>query len=178
MKPVLFILSGLPGSGKSMLSQYIAEKYQAVYLRIDTIEQGLRDLCNFDIAGEGYELSYRIAADNLRLGINVVADSCNPIIFTRKKWEKVAENSNSVFINIEVICSDKNEHRKRIETRITEVENLKLPTWKEVENREYHPWESERIVIDTASKTFEMSQKELDERMVFIFQQRGINPIK
>lgn len=174
MKPILFILSGLPGSGKSMLSQYIAKKYQAVYLRIDTIEQGLRDLCDFDVEGEGYELSYRIAADNLKLGINVVADSCNPIILTRKKWEEVAVETNSIFINIEVICSDKNEHRRRIETRVTEVENLRLPTWKEVENREYHPWKKERILIDTANKTLQVSQKELDERIVFIFQERGI----
>lgn len=129
MKPILFILSGLPGSGKSTLSQFITKEYNTFYLRIDTVEQGLREFCNFNVEGEGYKLSYRIASDDLKFGINVVADSCNPIILTRREWETIAEINNAIFINIEVVCSDKNEHKKRIETRIVDVENLALPTW-------------------------------------------------
>jgi hypothetical protein len=70
---------GLPGSGKSTLARAVARRYNAVYLRIDTVEQALRDLCSVDVQGEGYRLAYRIASDNLRLGHSVVADSCNPI---------------------------------------------------------------------------------------------------
>jgi predicted kinase len=165
MEPILFILSGLPASGKSTLSKFIAKEYNAGYLRIDTIEQGLRDLCDFDVQGEGYRLSYRIASDNLKIGRNVVADSCNPIDLTRREWEKVAEENNSIFINIEVLCSDKGEHKKRVETRLNEVKDLKLPTWKEIENREYHLWESDRIIIDTAGKSIEESFEELKEKI-------------
>lgn len=166
MKAILFVFSGLPGSGKSTIAQFIAKKQKALYLRVDTIEQGLRDLCHYDVAGEGYGLAYQIAGDNLKLGISVVADSCNPILLTRNKWEEVAIHNNSLFINIEIICSDKKEHRKRIETRGTDVENLTLPTWEEVERREYHPWEKKRILIDTANKTIEMAQKELEEKLI------------
>lgn len=165
MKPILFIMSGLPGSGKSTLSQYIAKEYNALYLRIDTVEQGLRDLCDFDVEGEGYRLSYRIASDNLKLGLNVVADSCNPIALTRREWEEVAEGNKAISINIEIICSDKNEHKRRIETRKTEIKNLKLPTWKDVEVREYDEWENERIVMDTANTSIVESGKELIERI-------------
>lgn len=174
MKPILFILSGLPGSGKSTLSQFWAQKYKIPYLRIDTIEQGLRDLCRVDIVSEGYELSYRIAADHLKLGIHVVVDSCNPVDLTRRAWEEVAENNHGDFIHIEIICSDKAEHRRRIETRMTEVENLKLPTWEDVENRVFHPWKSERIVIDTAHKSIEESQKELDKKLVSYLKRNGM----
>ena len=166
MPPTLFIISGLPTSGKSTLSKLIAKKYNAFYLRIDTIEQGLRDLCNFNVQGEGYRLSYRIAADNLKIGHNVVADSCNPINHTREEWENVAKTNNSIFINIEIICSDKAEHRKRIESRKSEIDGLKLPTWNDVENREYHQWETNRIVIDTANKTVEMCMEELDNKIL------------
>lgn len=166
MKPILFILSGLPGSGKSTLSQFLARKYKIPYLRIDTIEQGLRDLCHINVVAEGYELSYRIAAEYLKLGFHVIADSCNPISLTRMAWETVAKNNHSDFINIEVVCSDKNEHRQRIETRMTEIENLKSPTWEDVENRIFHPWESERIVVDTAHKSIEESQQELDRKII------------
>ena len=72
--PTLYIFSGLPGSGKSTLSQTIARQLGAVYLRIDTIEQGLRDLCSIEVEGEGYRLAYRIAFDNLCAGMSVVAD--------------------------------------------------------------------------------------------------------
>ncbi len=43
-KPVLFIFSGLPGSGKSTLARAVARHFAAAYVRIDTIEQALRDL--------------------------------------------------------------------------------------------------------------------------------------
>lgn len=53
------------------------------------------------------------------------------------------------------------EHKRRVETRSCEIENLKLPEWKEVENREYHPWKKERIVVDTANRSIEVCVKEL-----------------
>ncbi|MDR0477911.1 MAG: AAA family ATPase [Desulfobulbaceae bacterium] len=169
MKPILFILSGLPASGKSTLAKLIAKKYNSVYLRIDTLEQGLRDLCNFDVQGEGYRLAYRIAIDNLKLGQNVVSDSCNPINLTRKGWEEIAIESDSVFVNIEIVCSDKIEHRKRVEKRKNEVKGLILPTWQEIENREYHPWQSDRIMIDTTNKSIEESFAELSRYLATFF---------
>ena len=78
-RTVLYIFSGLPGSGKTTISQQVAQRLNAVYLRIDTIEQALREICLVEVQGEGYDLSYRVAAENLRLGMSVVSDSCNPI---------------------------------------------------------------------------------------------------
>jgi predicted kinase len=163
--PILFILSGLPAAGKTALAQLVAKEYHAVYLRIDTIEQGLRDLCDFDVKGEGYRLSYKIAIDNLKLGNPVVADACNPIDLVRKEWQETAKKGGGAFINIEIVCSDKAEHQKRVENRKSNVEGLQLPGWEDVENREYHPWKSERIVIDTANKSIEKSFSELNDRI-------------
>lgn len=166
MKPILFILSGLPASGKSSLAKLIAKEYNATYLRIDTIEQSLRDLCNIEVQGEGYRLAYRIASDNLNLGHHVIADSCNPINLTRREWEVVATQSNSQFVNIEILCSDKTEHKKRCETRICEIKGLQLPSWNEIQNREYEIWETDRIVIDTANKSIKDSFAELTEKII------------
>jgi predicted kinase len=151
--PILYIFSGLPGSGKTTLSQMVAQRLKAVYLRIDTIEQALREFCPVEEGGEGYRLSYRIASDNLRLGMSVVADSCNPIAWTRKEWEEVALGAPADYLNIEIICSDAPEHRRRVETRISTVSGLRLPTWNEVENREYEKWTGDRIIVDTAHKS-------------------------
>ena len=157
--PILYIFSGLPGSGKTTLSQMLAQHKKAVHLRIDTIEQALRDLCSIKVEGEGSRLSYRIAEDNLRLGISVIAYSCNPIELTRNEWEQVAKNSNSNYINIETICSKKSIHKNRVETRENDIANLNLPTWESVESREYDSWMTNRIVVDTTVKNKDGSFK-------------------
>ncbi len=161
MTPIFYILAGLPGSGKSAIARTICRRLNAVYLRIDTIEQALRDLCDVNVQGEGYRLAYRVVADNLRLGSNVIADSCNPITLPREECEDVARKENAEFVNIEVVCSDEAEHRLRVEQRDVEVPGLTLPTWQEVLDREYHSWKSERIVIETSGKSVEQSCKEL-----------------
>ncbi|NJL02149.1 MAG: AAA family ATPase [Spirulinaceae cyanobacterium SM2_1_0] len=157
----LLIFSGLPGVGKSTLAQAVARATPAIYLRIDTIEQALRVLCGLDVQGEGYRLAYRIAADNLRLGLSVIADSCNPIALTRREWESVADDAGAAAVNIEVICSDAGEHRDRIESRRSEVPGLVLPTWQDVQRREYHAWNTERLIIDTAGRSVRESEVEL-----------------
>jgi predicted kinase len=151
--PVLYIFSGLPASGKSTLAQAVAGQLRSTYLRIDTIEQGLRELCSVEVEAEGYRLAYRIAFDNLCVGISVVADSCNPIELTRRAWEKVARDARADYVNIEVVCSNSSEHRLRAETRSAEVSGLKLPTWNEIENREYHDWTVDRVIVDTAGRS-------------------------
>ncbi|MFH1778269.1 MAG: hypothetical protein ABH952_12065 [Candidatus Omnitrophota bacterium] len=91
----------------------------------------------------------------------MIADSCNPINLTRDEWEQVAINSEANYLNIEIICSDKSEHRKRVDARTSTIINLVLPTWSKVKSREYHPWTKNRIVIDTAFKQENDSFQEL-----------------
>ena len=149
----LYIFSGLPGSGKTTLSQALAFRIGAAHLRIDTIEQALRDLCSVEVQGEGYRLAYRVAGDILRSGVGVTADSCNPIELTRREWEQVARDAGVPYVNIEVICSDPGEHRQRVETRRPTVPGLRLPTWQDVLDREYDSWSVSRIVLDTANRS-------------------------
>ena len=157
----LYIFSGLPGTGKTTLAKSLSNYLKAVYLRIDTVEQGLRDLCKYQVEGEGYRLSYRVAADNLDLGNRVVSDSCNPINLTRCEWQEIASSRGVSHTNIEIVCSNLEEHKRRIETRKVDIDGLTLPSWKDVKEREYDPWESDRIVIDTASKMVRESFSEL-----------------
>jgi predicted kinase len=162
---VLYIFSGLPGTGKSTLAKNLARKLNAVYIRADTVEQGIRDLCHIDVQGEGYRLAYRIAEDNLKIGNSVVADQCNPIKLTREEWKNIALKNSSEYINVEILCSDEAEHKSRVENRKTEVENLKLPAWKDVMERDYEPWNEDRIIIDTANRTIDECTKELMEKV-------------
>ena len=64
-------------------------------------------------------------------------------------------------MNIEIICSNVQQHRARVESRITDVVGLKLPTWLEVASREYDPWTTERLMLDTAARSPAESAAEL-----------------
>lgn len=157
----LYILSGLPGSGKTTMATRLALSIGAAHVRIDTIEQALRDVCRMSVEDEGYRLAYRVAGDILRGGVSVVADSCNPLEVTRRAWGQVAVEAGVAHVNIEVVCSDADEHRRRVEQRPATVPNLRLPTWGDVVQREYDAWTSERVVLDTAGKAVDASVREL-----------------
>ena len=152
---MLIVMSGLPGTGKSAISKGLSQALGAIHIRIDTIEQTLLDLelVEPDMGPTGYVVGYRIALDNLRLGLTVVADSVNPIAITRDTWCQVGEQAGMQVIEVEVICSDAAEHRRRVETREPEVKGLLLPTWDEVISREYDHWEREHLIIDTAGQS-------------------------
>jgi predicted kinase len=152
---MLIIFSGLPGTGKSTIARSVAERLKATYLRIDTIEQALRE-CGTLAAGvvtEGYAVAYRVAVDNLRTGGTVVADSVNPLAVTRDDWLAVATRSAVPVVEVETICSDADEHRRRVETRVTDVPGLAIPTWDAVQRRHYEKWTRPHVVLDTASRT-------------------------
>jgi predicted kinase len=161
---VLIIFAGLPGVGKTSLAREVARQRGAAHLRIDTIEQVLNDrgVDDRNDPGLGYRLAYALAADNLRLGLTVIGDSVNSLEVTREAWRAVAVAAGTPFVEVEVICSDPAEHRRRVETRTIDVPGLVPPTWAEVEAREVEPWPGEHIIIDTAGHTLEQSLTELN----------------
>src|SRR5262245_43470534 len=130
---MFIIFGGLPGAGKSTIAKSLAARMKAVYLRVDSIEQAMRSSGalppGWDVGPAGYMALYRVAADNLRLGHAVVADTVNPIEITRAAFRAVAIEANTRFVEIEVICSDPKTHRYRAETRLLTVDGLTPPTW-------------------------------------------------
>ena len=80
---MLIALGGLPGVGKSALAVALARRIGAVHIRIDTIEQAMRN-AGFTVSGpEGYLAARDLARDNLRIGRTVIVDSVNPLDITR-----------------------------------------------------------------------------------------------
>ena len=105
---------------------------------------------------EGYLVGYALAADNLRLGHTVIADSVNPVEITRSAWRDVARRCNQEAVEIEVVCSDADKHRQRVESRTADLPGHEQPTWQQVLDRHYEPWNGS-MVIDTAGHTPEQS---------------------
>ncbi|MFE5320767.1 AAA family ATPase [Paenibacillus sp. NPDC056579] len=162
---MLYIFSGLPGTGKSTLSAALAGELRTTYLRVDVVEQAMRAAGVWVDGPEGYIVCYEIASQNLKLGLDVIADTVNPIHETRRAWRGVAEDLGIPYVEIEVVCSDEREHRHRVATQATDIPGFVLPTWDEVKNRQYDDWERDHIVIDTAHQTVAESLLALREQL-------------
>ena len=164
---MLVILSGLPGSGKTTIARALAERLGGTYIRLDAIEQALRNsgMLRAEVGPAGYMVAYGIAEDNLRLGRTVIADSVNPILITREAWRQIAQRAAVPAIEVEVICSDKVEHRRRVETRQTDIEGHVNPTWDEVVTRSYDNWGPGPVVVDTPLKAVDDIVTELADRL-------------
>ena len=57
------------------------------------------------------------------------------------------------FLAVELICSDKAEHRRRVQQRSSDIEGLEVPDWQEIEHRDYAPWPEADLRLDTARLT-------------------------
>jgi predicted kinase len=82
---MLIILGGLPGTGKTTIARELARQLGAVHVRIDSIEEAILDsgVLSSPINDAGYRVGNAVAADNLRIGRTVIADSVNPIPLSR-----------------------------------------------------------------------------------------------
>lgn len=164
---MLIVFGGLPGSGKTTLARGIVPDHAAAYLRIDAIEQALQasGMLAGDVGPAGYLAAYALAESNLRLGRSVVADCVNPLPITRQAWRAIAAETASRILEIEVICSDPAEHRRRVETRAADLPGHVLPRWQDVIGRDYAPWDEQRIILDTARITAEEALARLRGRI-------------
>ena len=105
---MLIVFSGLPGTGKTTIARGLAAKVGAVYLRIDTIEQAIRNtgVLRNDVGRSGYFVANELALSNLGLGLTVIVDCVNPVVESREAWREVASRAGVPLTDIQVICSD------------------------------------------------------------------------
>lgn len=64
---MLIVFSGLPGTGKTTIARELARQTRAVYLRIDVIEQAIRNagVLAADVGTSGYGVANALALSHL-----------------------------------------------------------------------------------------------------------------
>jgi predicted kinase len=141
----------LPATGKSTIADQLARLVHAPYLRVDRIEQAIVDYSSLEhpIGAAGYAVTYALATEQLTLGLDVIVECVNPIALTRDSWVATAADAGAAIVEVEAICSDTAEHRRRVLTRASDVDGLVKPAWDDVLRREYHPWSRPHLVIDS-----------------------------
>ncbi|MDF2495442.1 ATP-binding protein [Sphingomonas sp.] len=174
---MLIVFAGLPGAGKSTIAKALAARNALTYVRIDDIKNALARHVSpaRQVGAEGYQVAYAVTLANLRLGNGVVADSVNPVRDSRQGWRHVAEQADVSLLEVECICSDEAEHRRRVETRVSDMDGWRLPSWDEVLSRQYEPWETDPLVIDTASSSPEAAVREIEARITLAINQRRLS---
>jgi predicted kinase len=150
--PGLIVLAGLPGTGKSSVARALAERLGAVWLRVDTLEAAMLEAGlsrSFETGLAAYIGIREQARDHLRLGRWVVIDAVNGVREAREMWSDLCAALAVEKRVIELVCSDAGEHRRRVELRPQPTPPLPKPTWEQVQQREYLPWDEPHLVVDT-----------------------------
>ena len=173
---MLIIFGGLPGTGKSTIAKALAAKNSFTYVRVDEIENALslHSEPKRKVGSEGYHVAFAISLSNLLLGNTVVSDSVNPVNESREGWRQVAERAGVQLLEVECVCSDATEHRRRVETRVTDVTGWTLPSWDDVTSREYEVWTTAPLVIDTARVSSDDGVRAIEARIAEMVQEGAL----
>jgi predicted kinase len=151
ISPTLIVLSGLPGSGKSVLAEELSRALSVPILSIDSIETAMwrAGLAKTETGVVAYEVAQALADDNLRLRQTVIVDAVNPAEAPRAAWRNLAAKHRVSLKIIECVCPDETIHRQRIEAPMAGKRDL---TWPRLLQRraEYEAWTDPRLVLDTS----------------------------
>lgn len=155
--PLLVVLAGLPGTGKTTLSRLLAGRLQAVYLRTDAIvgpmlRSGLTEDAE-RAARVGYDIASDVATENLRNGVPVVVDGVNGSHERRALWRAASETTDARLVPLETTLHDVVEHRRRVDIRQAPGTGHIGPTWEEIRQMRFDAWDEAtdgpRLLVDT-----------------------------
>ena len=151
-------MAGLPGSGKSTIADVIGETLSKPIVSVDPIESSiLRAGIDSDqpTGLAAYLVAETLAESIIHSGRGLIIDAVNAVDPAREQWVALAARLGEPLKFIEVICSDPELHRSRIENWRKSMPHIQL-TWNAVEQSfdDYAEWTGDsgavaRITLDS-----------------------------
>lgn len=153
---MLIVMAGLPGAGKSSIAEELARKLPAAVVSVDPVEAAMwrAGVDRGQPTGlAAYCVAETVADGVLALGQSVIIDAVNAVEAARQQWRALAARRQVPVAVIEVVCSDIQVHRRRLERRSRNIVGFEEPTWEAVQQRrsEYEPWTDHRLVLDSVA---------------------------
>lgn len=156
---MLVVMAGLPGTGKSTIAEAVGARLGLPVVSVDPLESAILS------AGIGADqptglAAYLVAetiADAVVAGSGgIVVDAVNAVEPAREQWVKLAARRGVDIRFVEVICSDAEVHKARLEARYRQLAHIAEPSWHAVEQSldEWEPWngasgEVPRLTVDS-----------------------------
>ena len=156
---MLIVMAGLPGSGKSTIAEIVAARLALPVVSVDPIESAILSAgidADQPTGLAAYLVAETIAESVLSGGGGVIVDAVNAVEPAREQWVKLGARQDVPLRFLEVVCSDPEVHRTRLETRGRQLAHLAEPTWHAVEQSvdEWEQWSGStgavpRITLDS-----------------------------
>lgn len=152
--PVLVMIAGLPGSGKSTIAEIIAARLRATAISVDPIEAAILRAGIDDDQPTGlaaYLVAETMAERALQTGHSVIVDAVNAVEPARLQWKELAERCGVGLRVIETVCSDEHLHAERLAKRQGVVAAYAV----EQSTEDYAEWKGAcaglpRVTLDTS----------------------------
>lgn len=156
--PLLVLVSGCPGTGKSTIAERIAAEFFATIASFDWVASALRSDSETWAFVEtpverqrhlGWTLLERIAEQQLRIAGTCVVDVVAHESF-RLELSALAERYGSRFVVVECVCSDPVVHEERVSGRRRDIPGWYELDWATVQRsrEKYLPLDDPKIVVD------------------------------
>ncbi len=149
-------MCGLPGAGKSTVADALGRRHGWPVLSVDPVESAMLQVGIASSQPTGlaaYVVVETLAERLLALGQTVIVDAVNDVPEAREQWRGLSGRCGVALEFVEVVCSDRDLHRTRLESRERGLPGFPEPTWASLDPRRVAlgSWSGPRITVDSVN---------------------------
>lgn len=163
--PVLFVLSGLPGTGKSFLARRLAQEQPCFIVESDLVRKTLTDgnpTYTSDESARIHRVARAVIKHLLESGHNVISDATNLAEWHREKLYHVADETRAKLVIIQTIAPEKVIRERLTRRFITrdagDISDADWPIYEHL-HAELEPIRRPHLVVDTSGELTAALQK-------------------